>query len=202
MGNTADELVDFAAARQAMIDSQLRTSGVNADWVLARMAAVPREAFVPPELRAAAYTDRAIRVDAHASLASPLFYGMLLQEARPVAGDRALIVSAAPGYLSALLEPLVAEIATLAPAEARNGAGDGAKGRFTLLLIDGAAEHVPAALAAALAPGGRAVGGIVVNAVQRLAYGRPAGDALVFQPLMEMGIPRLVDLDKPKEWRF
>src|SRR3546814_7707644 len=48
------------AARKAMIDSQLRTSGVNEDFVLARMAAVPREAFVPAEANSVAVMDRAL----------------------------------------------------------------------------------------------------------------------------------------------
>src|SRR5690606_40643849 len=42
----------FEAARRAMIDSQLRTEGVNAEWVLRRMADVPRERFVPESARA------------------------------------------------------------------------------------------------------------------------------------------------------
>ena len=48
------------AARKAMIDSQLRTSGVNADFVLSRMGAVARENFVPASARGFAYIDRAI----------------------------------------------------------------------------------------------------------------------------------------------
>ena len=39
--------IDHAAARRAMVDSQLRTSGVNARFVLERMLIVPREDFVP-----------------------------------------------------------------------------------------------------------------------------------------------------------
>ena len=45
----------FEAARRAMIDSQLRTSGVNEPWVLAAFARVPREDFVPVAARDAAY---------------------------------------------------------------------------------------------------------------------------------------------------
>jgi protein-L-isoaspartate(D-aspartate) O-methyltransferase len=47
MATAAPLAADFDAARRAMIDSQLRTSGVNEPWVLARFAAVPRENFVP-----------------------------------------------------------------------------------------------------------------------------------------------------------
>ena len=66
---------DFTAARRAMIDSQLRTSGVNAPWVLARMNAVPREDFVPAAAREVAYTDRAVPLGDGRMLAAPLVHG-------------------------------------------------------------------------------------------------------------------------------
>jgi protein-L-isoaspartate(D-aspartate) O-methyltransferase len=44
-------LPDFAAARRAMIDSQLRPQGVSDPAVLAAMASVPREEYVPEALR-------------------------------------------------------------------------------------------------------------------------------------------------------
>ena len=43
MSTMTDTLADSKTARRAMIDSQLRTSGVNEEYVLARMLAVPRE---------------------------------------------------------------------------------------------------------------------------------------------------------------
>lgn len=191
---------DFAAARLAMINSQLRTSGVNSEWALARMNAVPREDHVPAAFRAAAYADRSIRLDDRHSFAAPLFHGMMLQEARPRPHDRVLIVSPTPGYLAELVRPLVAEVATLSPEEVLNG-GE-VEGGTTLLLIDGAAEQMPDALARHMVPEGRAVGGIIRNGVSRLASGVLAGGQLVFQPLMEMGIPRLPEFDKPKVWQF
>lgn len=200
MQSLSEDVIDFAAARAAMINSQLRTSGVNAEWVLARMRSVPREDHVPAHARAAAYTDRAIRLDDAHSLAAPVFYGMMLQEARPLPDDRVLIVSPAPGYLAELVRPLVASVEVLSPAEAVEP-GDGS-GDATLLLIDGAAEQIPPALAARLTADGRAVGGIIRNGVQRLANGRPAGGALAMQPILEMGIPPLPELAAPKGWRF
>lgn len=199
MQSLSEDVIDFAAARQAMINSQLRTSGVNAEWVLARMRAVPREDHVPPHARAAAYTDRAIRLDDKHSLAAPVFYGIMLQEARPLPGDRVLIVSPAPGYLAELVRPLVATVDTLTPAEANAPGGPDV---VTLLLIDGAAEQIPAPLAARLAQNGRVVGGIIRNGVQRLAVGRPAAGSVAMQPIMEMGIPPLPELAAPKAWRF
>ena len=107
-----------AAARKAMIDSQLRTSGVNAPFVLARMAAVPREDFVPASARGIAYIDRAIALGGNRYLAAPVVHGMMLQEARPSAADTALLVDGGSGYMAELLRPLTGSLEVLAPLDA------------------------------------------------------------------------------------
>ena len=53
----------FAAARRAMIDSQLRVSGVNEEVVLNAVNAVAREAHVPADAKAHAYIDRAVPLE-------------------------------------------------------------------------------------------------------------------------------------------
>ena len=85
-------------ARRAMIDSQLRTSGVNDPVVLARMGSVPREEFLPENQRAAAYSDRAQRLPDGGALPAPLFHGMMLAEARPNAQDRVIVVDGGSGW--------------------------------------------------------------------------------------------------------
>ena len=64
---------DTHIARRAMIDSQLRTSGVNEEYVLARMLAVPREDFLPAEKASVAYIDRAVILGDEGHMAAPLF---------------------------------------------------------------------------------------------------------------------------------
>ena len=85
-------LPDTHLARRAMIDSQLRTSGVNEEYVLARMIAVPREDFLPADKAAQAYIDRAVMLGEAGHLAAPLFYGKLLLEAAPMPDDSVLVV--------------------------------------------------------------------------------------------------------------
>lgn len=191
--------LDFTAARRAMIDSQLRTSGVNEPWVLARMNAVAREDFVPAEARAVAYIDRAVPLGGAAMLAAPLFHARLLAEARPTPADRVLVVDGGSGYLPALLEGLAGSVTVIAPHEAVNG---GRKGDFTLLLVDGAVEHIPDTLARRLSEDARVVTGTVENGVTRLAIGRKAGGAIALLPLAELGIPVLPAFAKPKAWSF
>jgi protein-L-isoaspartate(D-aspartate) O-methyltransferase len=186
-------------ARRAMIDSQLRTSGVNEEYVLARMLTVPREDFLPEDKAPLAYIDRAIALPDGAHLAAPLFYGKLLMEAAPTPQDRVLVVNGGTGYLAALLRPLVTELTEVAAAEA---GGMAATGTCSLILIDGAIEHLPAALADQLAEDGRIATGLVLRQVTRLASGRKVAGRINLQPVEDIGIPVLHAFDAPKTWTF
>ena len=192
--------IDHAAARRAMVDSQLRTSGVNARFVLERMLTVPREDFVPENARGTAYMDRAIRLENGGFLPAPVFHGMLLEEASPRVEDKVVVVDGGSGYLTELVRPLVAEVETITAEAAAKG--DVQTDDATLLLIDGAIEHLPAMLAGSLADGGRVVTGLVDRGVTRLATGRKVAGSLGLLPLAETGIPRLGQFDKPTGWTF
>lgn len=200
---TRDPKTDTSVARRAMIDSQLRTSGVNEEYVLARMLAVPREDFLPADKAAVAYIDRAVALgDAKGSgghLAAPLFYGKLLMEAQPARDDRVLVVDGGTGYLAELLRPLVASLAVVPAAEAATSA---AEGDYSLIVVDGAIEQLPEGLAAQLAEDGRIVSGLVLRQVTRLASGRKVAGKVALQPVEDLGIPVLHAFDAPKGWTF
>jgi protein-L-isoaspartate(D-aspartate) O-methyltransferase len=190
----------LAAARKAMLDSQLRTSGVNAGYVLTRMGEVAREDFVPAGARGVAYMDRAISLGGGRYLAAPLVQGMMLQEARPTSADKALLVDGGSGYLAALLRPLVGSLEVIAPADAV--AASRRRGDFTLLVIDGAVEQLPESLVQRLTDGARVVAGALKNGLTRLAAGRKAAGEVALLPLAEIGIPVLPEFSAAKEWSF
>jgi len=196
---TRERPTDTSIARRAMIDSQLRTSGVNEEYVLARMLAVPREDFLPAEKAAVAYIDRAVSLGQAGHLAAPLFYGKLLLEAAPARDERVLVIEGGTGYLAELLRPLVAELVTVSAADAAAGK---VSGTWSLIVVDGAIEQLPDALAACLAEDGRIVSGLVLRQVTRLATGRKVGGKLVLQPVEDLGIPVLHAFDAPKGWTF
>jgi protein-L-isoaspartate(D-aspartate) O-methyltransferase len=198
MAAVAPTISSSETARRAMIDSQLRTSGVNEPWVLTRFAAVPREDFVPAAARAAAYTDRAVPVEG-GMLPAPLVHALMLTEGRPMASDRVLVVDGGSGYLPALLAGLTESLTVIAPGEALKTSRTG---DFTLLLVDGAAEHLPEPLVKRLADGARVVTGVIEDGVTRLALGRKTAGGIGLLPLAEIGIPRLSAFDKPKAWSF
>ena len=195
-----DEAARPNQARRAMIDSQLRTSGINAEWVLRRMAVVPREDFVPESARGFAYIDRAIALGQGRWLAAPVVQGMMLQEARPSHEDRVLLVDGGSGYLAELLHPLVGSIEVVTPAAATVKSRKG--GAFTLMLVDGAIERLPEGLVRRLADGARVVTGEVSDGVTRLAIGRKAAGEVALLPLAELGIPLLPEFAAPQGWSF
>jgi len=197
---TVTAAIDPATARRAMIDSQLRTSGINQPAVLAAMAAVAREDFVPAEARGHAYIDRAIPLGNGRALPAPLVQAALLAQAMPKPGQRALVVSCGSGYLAALVEAMGASVEVIDAADA--AVGKGAAQRFDLLLIDGAVEQLPESLLRGLGDGGQVVAGLAKGAVTSLAAGIKTNGTVALSALAEMGIPVLHEFAAPKSWSF
>lgn len=210
-----------AAMRAAMIDSQLRTNDVIDPDVVAAMAAVPREAFVPAALSGVAYMDRAIALGDGRALNPPLVTGRLLVEAAVQPGMRVLLVGAATGYTAALLAKLGAEVhaveerADLIEA-ARAAAGDSAiawtqgplaagapkAAPFDRIIIEGAVETLPDALVAQLAEGGRIVAARRDGSVSRLVQGVKAGGTVALRAFADMDVAPLPGFAAPKGFRF
>ena len=187
-----------AIARRAMIDSQLRTCGINQDWLLAVFERTAREQFVPAEARGHAYIDRAIPLDPGHAMPAPLAQAMLLAEAVPERGDKVLVVSQT-GYLSALVEPLAQSVETVDAAQA---IAFQSMPVYKIILIDGAIEHLPASLVSALLEGGRVVTGLVERGVTRLASGTKLDGAVALAARAEVGFPVLGEFAAPKRWSF
>ncbi|MEP2735292.1 MAG: protein-L-isoaspartate O-methyltransferase [Erythrobacter sp.] len=191
--------LDMTTARKAMIDSQLRTSGVNEPFVLNRMNSVAREDFVPADVKTIAYIDRAVPLGGGQFLPSPLFHGMVLTEAAPKADDTVLVVENGSSYLAELIAPLVSNVDKVSAADAATKSG---RKSYSIILVDGAIAQLPAGLAKRLADGGRIVTGLADGGVTRLASGRKVVGDVVLAPLADIGIPVLHAFDKAEEWSF
>jgi len=93
----------YAAARARMVETQLRARGIRDPRVLAAMAAVPREAFVPVGLRDLAYADGALPIEHGQTISQPLMVGLMTELLAPEPGDRVLDVGTGSGYQAAVL---------------------------------------------------------------------------------------------------
>src|ERR1700674_3694964 len=90
--------MDYETARRNMVESQIRTNKVTHAALLAALASVPRERFVPAERSHAAYVDEDIPLTAGRYLMEPMIFARLVQEAEPKPSQIALLVGSATGY--------------------------------------------------------------------------------------------------------
>jgi protein-L-isoaspartate(D-aspartate) O-methyltransferase len=98
------------AARQQMIDQQVRTWDVLDPRVLATLAAVPREKFVPEAYRAVAFADAPIPIGHGQFMLPPALEGRILQALAPVRGERALEIGTGSGFFAACLAHLTGSV--------------------------------------------------------------------------------------------
>jgi protein-L-isoaspartate(D-aspartate) O-methyltransferase len=183
--------LNYEQMRHSMVDSQLRTNGVNDPRVVAAMGKVPRQLFVPEELAPFAYVDRILPLGNGRFLPSATVTGRLLTEARVRESDRALVIGAGSGYSAAVLAELAGSVVALEeddgligsaalPANVTRAKGPLAKGwakgaPYDLILFDGAVEHIPSTIIDQLAEGGRIAGPVLDRGVARLEIGHKAG---------------------------
>lgn len=170
-------MAEFAIQRRTMVDNQIRTVDVTDHGVIAAFLAVGREAFVPTAMRDLAYIDRPIDLGGGRAIMQPAPLAKLIQLAEPRAGEKVLIVGGNTGYAAAIVAAMGATVTTLEqdPAlvavargaladvsgatvvEGPLAAGWPAGAPYDLVILDGAAEEIPAALDAQVAEGGRIV---------------------------------------------
>ena len=99
--------VDFPAERVRMVDRLVRSGYVKDPTIRAAFLAVPREAFVRPEDRAAAYQDVPLPIGSGQTISAPSMIAIMLEEARLGPGQRVLEIGTGSGYHAALLASLV-----------------------------------------------------------------------------------------------
>jgi protein-L-isoaspartate(D-aspartate) O-methyltransferase len=162
-----------------MVERQLRRRGIGDQRVLAAMARVPRELFVPEKLRAYAYSDDALPIGEQQTISQPFVVATICSLLALDGHERVLDVGTGSGYQAAVLAELAAEVvtieriavladaarATLAAAGYSNVevmVGDGSLGiperaPFDGIAVAAAAPDVPRALYDQLVEGGRLV---------------------------------------------
>jgi protein-L-isoaspartate(D-aspartate) O-methyltransferase len=212
---------NFEQMRRAMVASQLRTTGVNDPRVVAAMAEVPRERFVPAERCALAYADAMVPLGGGRWLNPPMAVGRMLTEAHLRGHERALVVGAATGYSAAILSRLVASVVAVEEAPelaafARQAlVGTGVKvvegpleqghkagAPYDFILIDGAVESVPQAIVDQIADGGEFSLALIDEGVTRLCVGRVVAGAFGTSAFTDAAAAPLPGFRKPRGFIF
>lgn len=174
--NTAAPALDFAKAREMMVEQQVRPWDVLDVRVLEVLARLPREDFVPVAYRALAYADMELPLAHGQNTLKPVFEGRALQSLLVQPTEDVLEIGTGCGYLTACLAALSREVVsveryedlaqgartTLASqhvANARVATADvfdwDPGRRFDAICVGAAVDTVPARFVEWLKPGGR-----------------------------------------------
>ena len=178
MNGTSKE-PDYTAACLAMVRSQLQRRGITDARVLQVMREVPRHAFVPPEWRHEAYSDRPLPINDDQTISQPYMVAIMTQSLALQGHERVLEIGTGSGYQAAVLSRLVAHVYSIEyfPDLAESAravlqrlgytnvqviVGDGGLGLpvhapYDGIIVTAAAPHVPQPLLTQLAEGGRLV---------------------------------------------
>ena len=156
-----------------MVERQLRRRGISDERVLRAMAAVPREHFVPEEVRRSAYNDSALPIS------QPWVVAAICQSLSVDGDEKVLEIGTGSGYSAAVLSHLADQVvsierlsalgesarerlAELGIANVEVIVGDGSRGYpehapYDAIAVHAASPEAPHSLLSQLAPGGRLV---------------------------------------------
>ncbi|MCA9109919.1 MAG: protein-L-isoaspartate(D-aspartate) O-methyltransferase [Planctomycetaceae bacterium] len=169
---------EFSGQRERLL-ATLKSQGITDDRVLAALASVPRERFVPDAIRAKAYENVALPIGQGQTISQPFIVGMMSQLLRLSGNEKVLEIGTGSGYQTAILSRLcrkvdsVERIAELAQRAAIHLAelgsenvelhtGDGTLGwkagaPYDAIIVTAGAPDVPSPLYNQLKIGGRLV---------------------------------------------
>jgi protein-L-isoaspartate(D-aspartate) O-methyltransferase len=172
-------MTDASQRRRQMVDRQIAARGVSDPRVLAAMAMVTREAFLPEQLQEFAYEDTPLPIEADQTISQPYIVALMTAALELQPGDRVLEVGTGSGYAAAVLAKIAAHVTTverhavLADLARRRLAelgfanvdvhqGDGSRGwaanaPYDAIVVAAGGPEVPQPLLEQLAIGGRLV---------------------------------------------
>ena len=217
-------MLNFAAARRNMVDSQLKPNQVSAIKLIEAMGKVPRELFVPETLQDLAYMDEDLPIGGNRYLMEPRVFARLVQAAEIGSGDIVLDVGCGAGYSTAILAQLAATVVGIeedrtlrarasdtlirlgvdnaAVIEASHSVGDPDHGPFDVIILGGAVEIPPDGLLQQLADGGRLVAVEFENGVGRGILIAHNGGLFAKRQLFDASVPVLAGFGAKQGFAF
>tara|TARA_B100000315_G_scaffold260039_1_gene318929 strand:- start:5284 stop:5940 length:657 start_codon:yes stop_codon:yes gene_type:complete len=218
--------MDYQAVRQNMVENQIRPNRVTDAAVIAAMADVPREMFVPEDVAGIAYVDEAAPLGDGRYLMEPLLLARILQGAQISADDVVLSIGCGTGYAAAVLAKVAKAVVAV---EVSNELAEKASALMVELGIDnavviedtladgyakqapydaivfcGAVEEVPGAVLDQLAEGGRLVSVVAPagSAMGKAVVMQKFGASVSSVELFDAGTPLLPGFSKAKAFEF
>ncbi len=185
-------LIDFETARRNMVENQIRCCKILDPVLLDTLETMPRESFLPEDVRSLAYMDGRVPLPCGQEMLSPLQEGHIMQAVDLQGEERVLEIGTGAGFLTALLAMHADEVIScelhepLANLAKKNLDAHGVSnatvicangmdpdilkdaGKFNAIILGAALEKMPEHLGGMLADGGILVGFFGMNPVVEL----------------------------------
>ena len=209
----------FSAARERMLNRDLRGRDITDPSVLAVMAEVPREEFIPDSYRSQAYADGPLPIGNDQTISQPYIVALMTQELRVNRDCEVLEIGTGSGYQTAVLSKLAKKVYTIERfAELSESAravlnrlgidnvefyvGDGScgwsasrlppSGCFDRIMITAAVPNMPKPVVEQLADGGLIIAPVGGICVQELIVGEKRAGKLVERLICDVRFVRLL----------
>ncbi len=170
---------DYKAAREKMVNSQIKARGIQDPYTLAAMRSVPRHKFVPKDIIDKAYRDSPLPIGYGQTISQPYIVAFMTEIINPKKDFKVLEIGTGSGYQAAVLAHIVDSVYTIEIIEAlfiqskmrlddlnydnilvKNADGYHGweeKGPFDAIVVTAAAEFVPPPLIKQLKEGGKMI---------------------------------------------
>ena len=211
-------MTDYAARRTMMVDTQIRPADVTKFPIIDAMLGVPREAFVPRALREAAYVGENLDLGGGRVVLEPRTLAKIL-DALDIRGDELVLdVGSAFGYSSAVMARMAEAVVALEEDDAMSkeaqplllehgadnvivhtaplASGAPEHGPYDVIVVEGAAEELPQAIADQLKEGGRVACLFMEGPLGVVRIGYKLGETLTWRFAFNAGAPVLPGFQK------
>lgn len=217
-------MTDYAAARRAMVDNQVRPADVTSYALIDAMLWAPRERFVPRSKRAIAYAEADIEMAPGRMMLLPRTIAKMLEAAAISPDDLVLDLAPGTGYSTALIAQMAEAVVAIEPDEdlakqaqallvelevdsavvsrGEPAEGDPAHGPYDVIFVNGAVEQVPETLVGQIRQGGRLVAIFKEGRIGKVRVLTRAGNGVSRRFAFDADAPVLPGFEKPREFAF
>lgn len=217
-------MTDYAALRTVMVDTQVRPSDVTKFPIIEAMLSVPREAFVPRELREAAYMGTNLDLGENRVVLEPRTLAKMLDVLDIQNDELVLDVGAALGYSSAVIARMAEMVIAVETdedhaseaqtsltelnfdnvvvhqGELEDGAAE--HGPYDVIVVEGGVEKVPESLLAQLKISGRIACLVMDGGLGDVRVGLKSEDGVSWRSVFNAGAPVLPGFERDRAFEL
>lgn len=217
-------MTDFQAAREAMVDCQVRPSDVTKYPIIDALLRTPREIYVPEAKQAVAYVGEHIAVGEERVILDPRTFAKMLDAISIRSDELVLDVACGTGYSTAIISHLAEVVVALENNEAMAkqagetlseagidnaivvnaalSAGAPKHGPYDVIVVEAAIQEFPDTLANQLKDGGRVVAIIDDGEISQCKVGIKTGQKIAWRAEFDATAPLLAGFEKPEAFSF